>query len=68
MSKVTENKEKKGFKEECPRCGNCRFFTCDIETITKWGGNYAKERNLRCAIGTFKVNKMNWCKEHQYKA
>lgn len=43
MSKQSEAREQQGYRQEGPRCGNCRRFTSDSTPI-KW----MVERNNEC--------------------
>ena len=64
--KVSERKAGQGFRNECPRCGNCTKFTSDIFTRESLYGDYQEEKNKRCSIGGFAVGKMNWCPSHEF--
>lgn len=66
MSKQSEAKLEQRWQKkfEWPVCGNCANFTFDhIVEKTRYG-EYAKDTNLRCSIGGFKVGRMDTCKRH----
>lgn len=62
MSKQSEAKAKQGYTKDVPKCSNCVNFSFDTEKVG-WG-NYVLEKNLRCGIGMFKVNKTAACNMH----
>ena len=62
MSKQSEAKSRQGYTKTLNNCGNCRRFTCD-KGLSTWGKDFVTERNLRCSIGGFKVNKTATCGE-----
>jgi hypothetical protein len=62
MSKQSVAKEEQGYTRIPNTCGNCSSFTCDSEQ-SKWASGSVIERNLRCGIGGFKVNKTATCRK-----
>jgi hypothetical protein len=64
MSRQSEAKERQGYTKILATCSNCLNFTCDKEK-SGWNDNYTIERNLRCNIGGFKVNKTATCRAHE---
>lgn len=50
-------------------CSNCEHFKMDLVEVTPiWGfTSYQKEKNLRCEIGKFAVNKTANCLRHKFK-
>lgn len=69
MTKLEETKKMLGFREEGPRCGNCKHFTSEVQKRTGWDGTseYPVEKNLRCSLGKFAVKKMAWCNKHEWR-
>jgi hypothetical protein len=65
MSKQSEAKERQGYTRTLNTCSNCENFTCD-KVRSEWNPSYSIERNLRCALGGFKVHKTATCKEHKF--
>jgi hypothetical protein len=65
MSKVSEAKKAQNYMKEKgrPNCGNCNNFTCDEEK-NKWTGGVI-QRNQRCAVGGFAVQKKSCCDMHE---
>lgn len=67
MSKQDDAKNKQQFKKKpCwPVCGNCSHFTFDVIKENGWGDRmYSSDKNLRCSLGGFKVDKTDTCKMH----
>jgi hypothetical protein len=69
MSKQSKAKATQGFqmKPVWPICRDCINFTFDQVTEKGWGSSYVRERNLRCALGEFKVGKTSTCSLHTQK-
>lgn len=63
MSRQSVAKEAQGFTKTPKTCSTCKSFTYDT-VRGGWKGLNIYERNLRCSIGNFKVNKMNTCNMH----
>ena len=63
MSKQSEAKDNQGYKKTSNQCGNCKHFTSKLEKAA-WGNHY-NEKELRCDLGGFKVNKTASCNEHK---
>lgn len=62
MSKQSTAKINQNYQPSCvTMCMHCASFTSDKKPIRP-GSIYFDERNLRCAIGGFKVKKMGTCK------
>lgn len=57
-SKQQIAKEQQGYTREISNCSNCKNFICEVETVNV---HWTVERNLRCSIGGFKVNKTATC-------
>lgn len=69
MSKQSEAKARQIYVDKLipNTCSNCVHFRSEIETIppyNEWCTSYTKEKNMRCALGGFKVKKMGACIEH----
>jgi ribosomal protein L37E len=63
MSKQSEAKVNQSYTTTQKNCGNCKYFTSRMEK-SSWGNHY-NEKELRCSIGGFKVNKTAACNEHE---
>lgn len=70
MSKQSDAKKKQNYNPRPDRdqCSNCKHFVSDMETVpSMYGPHYVHEKNLRCAVGGFKVLKRGICSEHKFK-
>lgn len=67
MSKQSDAKEKQGFSKTPNTCSNCINFRSEKYKEGYAGRVYDVEKELRCAIGGFKVNKTNTCDLHILK-
>ncbi len=71
MSKQSIAKENQGYvaKPTWPVCGNCASYASEFVTEPPaFGfGEWAREINVRCTIGGFKVGKSGTCKRHAEK-
>jgi hypothetical protein len=68
MSKQSAAKEHQGYTRCTPQCGRCIHFKSDKVVATFGVGAFQEERNLRCKIGNFKVNKTAWCRMFELAA
>jgi hypothetical protein len=68
MSKQSAAKEHQGYTRCTPQCGRCIHFKSDKVVATFGVGAFLEERNLRCKIGNFKVNKTAWCRMFELAA
>jgi hypothetical protein len=68
MSKQSAAKEHQGYTQASPQCGRCVHFTSDHVAMTVRFIPYHGEKNLRCKIGNFKVNKTAWCRMFELAA
>ena len=70
-SKQSQAKTEQGYikKPTWPVCGNCANYTSESVTEpSAFGfGEWAREINVRCTIGGFKVGKLGTCKRHTEK-
>ena len=57
-SKQQIAKEAQNYTKTPNNCGNCKHFEFDTKTFRN---GYVLEKNLRCGIGGFKVNKTARC-------
>lgn len=69
-SKVEQAKSEQGYTRNAPVCGNCAFFKSKKEEVSKaWTTQkFIVESELRCGVGSFKVNKTAWCEKWQRKS
>ena len=68
MSKQSEAKQAQGYTRTLKTCANCKHFTCEVTNHKNpLGQSYTIDRNLRCSIGGFKVNKTATCNLHEQK-
>jgi hypothetical protein len=71
MSKQSEAKKHQNYnpKPEHACCANCESLTFDVEKYIGYGKKeYENYKNLRCAIGGFKVMKRGTCTAHKFRA
>lgn len=65
MSKQSEAKASQGYRDAPNCCQNCQNFTKDVvdKQYRAFSGlqTWTEDKNLRCSIGAFKVNKMSVC-------
>lgn len=66
MSKQSEAKEKQGYiaKPVARVCANCAYYRSDVvehPPYYSWSKPYHEEKNRRCDIGGFAVNKTATC-------
>lgn len=68
MSKQQKAKAEQGYdpKPGFPTCSNCKHYTSDIHVEKHSFGIYRK-KNIRCAIGGFKIKKQGTCNKHEEK-
>lgn len=69
MTKLEETKKILGCRKDGPRCGNCKYYTSDIQKHASWDGTveYPAEKNTRCSLGKFAVKKTAWCNKHEWR-
>lgn len=71
MSKQSDAKDAQNYRREPMCCKNCEYFSSDlIDRKPKWATKYVitEEKNIRCMIGGFKVQKMGSCDNFVAKA
>ncbi len=64
MSKQSKAKEAQKYTKVLKTCSNCMNFNSEKE-VASWNKKLIIERNLRCSIGGFKVNKIATCSLHK---
>jgi hypothetical protein len=72
VTKQSDAKARQQYVDKvAPRvCGNCAHFTSEqvctnAEFVNEWNKPYFQEKNMRCALGEFKVKKLGTCIEHK---
>jgi hypothetical protein len=73
MSKQSEAKEAQNYRKQSMSCMNCAQFSSEmVGRKPKWASspNYVitEEKNLRCGLGDFKVQKTGSCDRFSAKA
>jgi hypothetical protein len=64
MSKQSEAKDKQGYTKTPRTCSNCESFKSK-KSENQFG--WIDEKEMRCMLGGFKVNKTSVCNEHILK-
>lgn len=70
MSKQSEAKKQQNYnpKPVHNTCSNCAHYRSVYREMRDWRGNiYVEEKELRCGIGGFAVNKLATCSAHELK-
>lgn len=72
MSKQSEAKLAQGYRKKPDTCSNCKhlLFRVTQKTYEQWDGTvltWNEQKNIRCAVGNFAVNKTSTCRIHVLK-
>ena len=66
MKKIADIKAEMGFTTAGPRCGTCKHFTIEKETVEIWSTRICTiDKNWRCGIGGFIVAKSGYCNYYE---
>jgi hypothetical protein len=71
MSKQSEAKEAQGYRRSAMSCQHCMHFSSEmVSRNPRWASaNYVitEEKNIRCTLGGFKVQKTGSCNKYAAK-
>ncbi|MDX9789036.1 MAG: hypothetical protein RBT11_19835 [Desulfobacterales bacterium] len=64
ISKSAAAKKAQKWRDDGPKCSNCKHFTSEIDEKSSY---YTIEKKIRCSAGGFSTKKMAWCTDHEWK-
>jgi hypothetical protein len=69
MSKVSKAKETQNYRKQPNCCQHCKHFSAEMtETKYEWSSYiHTTQKNLRCTVGGFAVQKMAVCDKFEIK-